>query len=170
MTVLESWEHRPSEEAHLFNPAFCGALAYEFLKSYLKATDRESANLSLLFCALPVCLHLETRQKLPTSTRTSVYTWLQREPGVLVGYVDRARDLAPYLKQGISFGAARKTLSFEENGEISLSEMKATFTPNFLRNATAEVREIVMSTRMLGRWFAGAGTTATILAAWGVTV
>ena len=170
MTVLETWERRPSEEAHLFNPAFCGSLAYEFLKSYTVAAGRGSADLPLVFCALPICLHLETRQRLPSSTRTSVYTWLQREPGALVGYADRARDLAPYLKQGVSFGFSRETFAFDTQGASALGDKKATFTPGFLHNATAEVREIVLSARMLGRWFAGAGTTATILAAWGITV
>ena len=170
MMVLEPWERRPSEEAHLFNPAFCGALSYEFVKSYTAASAQTSADLPLIFCALPVCLHLETRQRLPSSTRTSVYTWLQREPGVLVGYADRARDLAPYLKQGISFGISRDTFAIDDQGSLKLGAKKATFTPSFLENATAEVRDIVMSARMIGRWFAGAGTTATILAAWGITV
>jgi len=170
MTVLEFWERRPTEEAHLFNPAFCGALSYEFLNSYTAAASRASADFPLVFCALPVCLHLETRQKLPSTVRTSVYTWLQREPGALVGYADRARDLAPYVKEGLSFGLCRETFDFDDHGKITLGEKKALFKPKFLKEATAEVREIVMSARMLGRWFAGAGTTATILAAWGITV
>lgn len=170
MKTLEAWEDRPTEEAALFNPAFCGALSYEFLKSYTVASARADADLPLVFCALPVCLHFETRQRLPSSTRTSVYTWLQREPSVLVGFSERARDIAPYLKQAISFGVSRATFSFADNGAIALGAKKATFTPGFLQDATLEVREIVMSARMLGRWFAGAGTTATILASWGITV
>ena len=170
MTTLGAWDHRPIEEAHLFNPAFCGALAYEFLKSYTKAAAKPGADLPLIFCALPICLHMESRRKLPSSTATSLYTWLQRRPETLVGYAVRARDLAPYIKQGLSFGIARQTLAFGENGAVLLGEKRAAFTPKFLEAATAEVRDIVMSTRMLGRWFAGAGTAATVLAAWGITV
>ena len=170
MTVLESWEQRPTEEAYLFNPAFCGALSYEFVKSFRAASTNSGMELPLIFCALPISLHMETRRKLPSSTVTSLYTWLQRQPESLVGFAQRARDLAPYVKQGLSFGVANNTLAFDENGLITLGERKATFTPKVLESATAEVREIVHTTRMIGRWFAGAGTTATILASWGVTV
>ena len=170
MSSLAPWEKRPVEEAHLFNPSFCGALAYELVKSHTKAAAKSGTELPLVFCALPICLHMETRQKLPSSTATSMYTWLQRHPETLVGYAARARDLAPYIKQSLAFGLARSTLIIDESGAVLLGKRRAAFTPKFLETATSEVRDIIMSTRMLGRWFAGAGTAATVLAAWGITV
>lgn len=171
MNVLLEWEYRAQEEAHLFNPAFCGALTYEFVKAFTKASGQEGAELPLAFCALPISLHWRTRKKLPASIRTSVYTWLQRNPEVLVGYGIRAKNLVPFIREGISFGAARKTLAFTELGHIKLGAEKAVFNPKFIQDsATHEVGEIILSTRMIGRWFASAGTTTTTLAAWGITV
>jgi hypothetical protein len=170
VNILPAWKERPYEEAHLFNPAFCGSIAYEFVKSYVAAADRASVELPLVFCALPVCLHLETRQKLPARTVTSLYTWLQRQPEVLVGFAGRARDMAPYIREAISFGMARGVFDFAETGELMLGKKRAFFTPKFLETSTNEVREIAVSTRLIGRWFAGAGGAPTILAAWGVTV
>ena len=169
MTTLMPWDER-IQEAYLFNPAFCGSLTYEFVKSFTKATSRSGIYLPLVFCALPVSLHLETRQKLPLSTVTSVYTWLQRHQDVLVGFAKRAQSLAPYIKEGISFGCARNTLVFDESGLLALGLKRAGFTPKFLEDTTPEFHDIVMKTRFLGRWFAGGGETATIMAAWGLTV
>ena len=170
MTALMLWEERVQEEAHLFNPAFCSLLTYEFIKSFTKAAEQPSVYLPLVFCALPVSLHFETRQKLPTKTATSLYTWLQRHPDVLVGFAIRAQNIAPYIKEGISFGCARNTLVFDEYGLLALGLKRAGFTPRFLKKVTPEFRDIVMRTQFLGRWFAGAGATSTILASWRITV
>jgi len=170
MTELLSWEQRPPEEAHLFNPAFCGALTYEFAKSYIKASGSDGVNFALVFCALPITLHLDTREKLPSSIRTSLHTWLQRHPEVRVGYSKRTEDLVPFVREGISFGLSRETFEIDKFGKVTLGEERAMFGTKFLNSSTFEVEHIIQSTRMVGRWFAGAGTTTTILAAWGITV
>lgn len=167
---LPIWSERPQEDAHLFNPAFCGALMVEFSVSYLNTKKTASLDLPLPFCALPISLHRETRNSLPSRTVTSLFTWLQRYPTAIVGYAERATNLAPYVKESVSFCVARDVMSFNEVGQLTLGSTKATFTPKFLEQTTIEVREIVLATRMIGRWFAGAGSTATILAAWGITL
>lgn len=168
--TLPIWNARAHEDAHLFNPAFCGALSFEFSKSFMKTAGKGSIEIPLLFCALPISLHLDTRRSLPNRTVTSLYTWLERNPSVLVGYAARAKNLSPYIKQAISFTVARNALAITDEGELSLGGKKASFTPSFYGETTHEVREIVDSTRLIGRWFAGAGGTSTILAAWGVSV
>lgn len=168
--TLPLWNARAHEDAHLFNPAFCGALSFEFCKSFTKTAGKASMEIPLLFCALPLSLHMDTRRSLPNRTVTSLYTWLERNPSVLVGYADRAKNLSPYIKQSISFTVARNALAITDAGGLSLGTKKASFTPSFYEETTHEVRDIVDSTRLLGRWFAGAGATSTILSAWGVSV
>ena len=170
MRQRTAWEQRAPEEAHLFNPAFCGALVFEFVKSYTNAAAQSGVDLPQAFCALPIALHRETRQNLPSSTRTSVYTWLQRFPAAQVGYAERATDLAPIVKEAVMFAVARQTLCFTESGQLAVGRQKTSFTPGFLETATPEVKEIVSSSRLLGRWFATAGSTATLLASWSITL
>lgn len=170
MKQRAAWVRRAPEEAHLFNPAFCGALVFEFVKSYTQAAGQPGVDLPQVFCALPISLHRETRQNLPSTTRTSVYTWLQRFPAAQVGYAERASDLAPIVKEAIMFAAARETLAITDSGQLSVGAQKASFTPRFLETATPEVKEIVSSARLLGRWFATAGSTATLLASWSITL
>lgn len=167
---LPIWKSRAQEDAHLFNPAFCGALSYEFCKSYCKTANVESTELPILFCALPLSLHLDTRDILPDRTATSLYSWLERNPKALVGFAKRAQNITPYIKQGVSYAVSRKCLDFAENGQLILGVNKASFPPKFLENSTHEVRDIVSTTRLLGRWFAGASSSATILASWGISV
>lgn len=170
MKTLMPWDERVQEEAHLFNPAFCSSLTYEFVKSFTKATGQSSIDLPLVFCALPISLHFETRRKLPSSTLTSVYTWLQDHQDVLVGFAKRVQNVTPYIKEGISFGCARGTLVFDESGLLALGKKRSGFPQKFLEEATLEFRDVVKRTQFLGRWFAGGGATATILSAWRITV
>lgn len=170
MSSRVPWQERTIEEAHLFNPAFIGALCFEYVKANSRASEIGHVEIPTVFCALPLALHRETRKSLPSRTTTSVYTWLQREPRVQVGYSRRAKDLAPAVREGIIYAQARNALTFDEAGNLSIGLQRASFTNSFLQNVTSEMREIVIATRFLGRWFATAGSTTTLLAAWRITV
>ncbi|WP_221400796.1 three component ABC system middle component, partial [Rhodothalassium salexigens] len=91
---LPIWRERSPEEANHFNPAYCGALIYEFVHSYTRAKSGPPS-FCLPFCAMPVALHPDTRDRLPRSIITSLYPWLERNPDVLVGYDTRAQNLGP---------------------------------------------------------------------------
>lgn len=164
---LARWEERAPEEAHHFNPAFCGVLAFEFVQSYEKAGGYSSVY-PLIFCALPVALHPETREALPHSTVTGMLSWVEDNTFIKVGYAERAVNLAPYIKEGIRFAIARQALSIAKDGELASGPSKANFTPKPLSETTIEVRETVQATRKIARWFAAVGSTPTIMAAWGV--
>ena len=63
---LKPWRERWTVvEANHFNPAYCGVLIYEFVRSYQKAKD-SAAPFALVFCALPIALHPATRDRLPS--------------------------------------------------------------------------------------------------------
>ncbi|MGD2132624.1 MAG: DUF6521 family protein [Maricaulaceae bacterium] len=170
MSVWLAWPKRTPEEAHLFNPAFCGALVFEFVKSYIDASGKPGADIPLPFVALPIFLHKETRRQLPTTVRTSIYTWLQRHPEVLVGYAARATDLAPAIREAILFGFARETFKLTDSGQLAIGAKRASLTPKFLEASTTEVNGIAVAARLVGRLFAAAGSTPTLLSAWRITV
>ncbi|WP_420877601.1 three component ABC system middle component [Rhodothalassium salexigens] len=82
----------------------------------------------------------------------------------------RQQPLVPYIRQGISYAVKSSALVFEADGRIALGPKRASFTKAVMDETTLEVRETVDACRKIGRWFAAAGDTTTILAAWGIRV
>lgn len=165
--ILARWEARVPEEGTLFNPAFCGALIVEFVKQYTTAKG-EACPFALPFCALAISLHAKIRAALPGSTVTSLYTWRERNSEALIGYADRARSLRPTLQEAIRFCIERDTLAISPDGGLQLGTVRVPFTTKFESGLTHDARDCVSCTRLLGRWFARAGTASTILAGWGI--
>jgi hypothetical protein len=166
-TLLKRWEQRVTEEAYLFNPAFCGALIAEFVREFRNAKDDECPFM-MPFCALPISLHPKTRSLLPNTTLTSMYTWLERNSESLIGYQARAASFRPVLQEAVQFALNRSALTISDAGHFSLGPVRVAFTARFQQELTNDARDCVSATKLLGRWFAKAGTTSTILAAWGI--
>jgi len=164
---LEPWIRRPSEEANLFNPAFLCGLTYEFVKDYAKEQEA-GAPLMLIAIALTACLHRGSRERLPHSTVSALYGWLQESEDLLVGFSDRARNVVPYVKQAIMFGMSLDVLAVGEGHRFILGAKRATFPKGFLEDTTPETKEIIERSKFLGRWFAKSGSEVSIAAAWGV--
>lgn len=164
---LAVWERRPREEAHLFNPAFCGVVLHEFVKEYVKAKG-VACPIALLFCALPLSLHGKTRRALPGSTLTSLYSWRERNPEVLIGFTERARSLRPVVQEALRFCLDRTVLILTDDGGIVLGDKRLSVSKKFEETLTDDFRDCLATARLLGRWFAKAGTTSTIMAAWGI--
>lgn len=164
---LPVWGQRPREEANLFNPAFCAIVLGEFVKEFQKAKG-SACPYALLFCALPLSLHGKTRTALPSTTLTSLYSWRERNPEVLVGFAERARSLRPVVQEALRFAIDRTALAFADDGGLVLGAQPLTVGKKFEDGITADARECIATARMLGRWLAKAGTTSTIMAAWGV--
>lgn len=165
--TLARWKARPPEEANLFNPALCGLLTTEFVKEYQKAKGC-SCPFVLPFIALPIALHEKTRRLLPGSTVTSLYTWRERNPDALVGFSDRARSLRPAVQEAIRFCIERKVLAVLEDGGLAAGSSALPAGQKFVLTLTEDAADGLNCARMLGRWFARAGTASTILAGWGV--
>ena len=167
---LKPWGDRWAvAEANHFNPAYCGVLIYEFVRSYKRATD-VAPPFALIFCALPIALHPATRDRLPRSIVTRLFPWLEENRDIRIGFTDRARNLTPYVREALCYALARRAIDFDDGGLVMVGSKRASFTPTALDEATAEVRETVDAIRKIARWFAAAGDTSTILAAWGIRI
>lgn len=167
---LKPWgDRRAVANANHFNPAYCGVLIYEFIRSYKKAKGSD-APFALIFCALPIALHPRTRDRLPRSTVTKLFPWLQQNRDVRIGFADRARNLTPYVREALRYALARRAIGFTENGLVVVGPKRASFTPTAADEATPEIRDTVDAIRKIARWFAAAGDTSTILAAWGIRI
>lgn len=167
MAALEPWEQRPPEEAYLFNPAFLGSLVFEFTKEYEKSRPG-GVPLTLVPIALTVALHRQTRSKLPSSTVSSLYGWMQEHEDTLIGFVERVCGLMPYLREALLFALQHKTLCFGEGHLVLRGNQKAHFSAAFMRDTTAEIKETIDQAKFMARWFAKSGSESSILACWGM--
>jgi len=167
MGIPEPWRARPPEEANLFNPPFMCALAFEFLKAYTKDRD-EGASLFILIIALTVALHASSRRRLPYSTVTPLYAWVQENEDLLIGLSKRSKNLTPYIREALMFGLAMKVLRVTDSSSFSLGSVRAQFPKTFIDKTTAETKEIIERIKFLGRWFAKSGSEISVSAALGV--
>lgn len=158
---------RAPEKVHHFNAAYVGALVGEFVREY-QAQRRRPAPFALVCCALPIALHRETRNRLPRSTRTSLFAWLEDNPEARVGFADRAANLLPYVRKGLIYAGGLDALRIGPEATVTLGAKRTSFRSHFFDSATSDVQDTVRAVRLVGRWFAKAGDAATILCSWGI--
>jgi hypothetical protein len=163
-----AWENRAFEEANLFNPAFCGTLIVKAIEDYGKKANRGFA-FPLCFLVLPVVLHRGTREALPGTTITSLLQWLQANRNQLVDFPDRVRRLKGITREAIMFTLGQDVLALSNDGTLNVGRKKLPTPTSLLDSFTRETRECIDRARFLGRWLAGAGTIATVMASWGIT-
>lgn len=161
-----AWTEHSREEAHLFNPSFLGLLSWSVAAGYREASG-DALPLELPFLALPLTLHKPTREALPASLRTSLAAWIETNAERRVGFIERARGLTPFVRNGILFATTRKLIVFSGGGRLLASSRPRALT-KYLKDSTAEVRDCMKGAEFLGRWFAAAGAPTTVMALWGV--
>ena len=161
------WHDRPREEANLFNPAFCGALISEFTNEFYRAR-KKGPHFVLVFCALPIALHPTTCRSLPHSIRTSLYSWIEENPEALVGLAERARNLVPYIQEALCFLMNHGGMTISERAELDLGVSRILLSRRVMQDLTPAMNETIHAARLLGRWFAAAGSAAVVLSSWGL--
>ncbi len=164
---MQPWSKRAVEEANLFNPAFCATLLAKAAEEYAKKAGKKFP-FALAFLVLPVVLHQGTREAMPGSTITSLLPWIQKNREQLVDFAVRVQRLREITREAILFAVQHETLSLTERGDITVGRKRQSATEKRTGLFTSEVRQCVDRAGFVGRWFAAAGNTATIYAAWGV--
>ena len=165
--MLKNWSNRPPEEANLFNPAFLGSLIFEFSKEH-KKHKIIATPIEYIPIFLTIVLHSPTRQRLPYSTVTSLYEWLQDNEDSKIGFAQRVIGIMPYAKEALRFGIVKDTLAMDLVHGIDIGDAKAHFSASFIKDTSPETKDIVDRTKFLARWFAKSGSEASIIAAWGI--
>lgn len=157
-TVLDS------ETSTLFNPAFCAVLLNKTCAAF-GAKAGEAMPVTFGFLILPSALHKPTRDGLPSTTASSMWSWLRANPVLLMDFVDRVRTFRPFTAAGITYGLTRGVLT-GSSGTIaagSIGRRPRTLHP------TDDWQACVKAAEFLGRWFGGSDADeATTLAQWGV--
>ena len=116
---MKEWANRPPEIAALLNPAFCGFLMSTGLDAYTQNVN-EGAPYAFPFVMLPLVLHKPTRQAFPRSSRTAFSTWITNADTAIakVGFAERAKNMAPYVKEALAFAMQHNSIYVTESGRL----------------------------------------------------
>lgn len=161
---MTAWERRPPEIANLLNPAFCSLLVRDSVVGF-EQENRRGMPYPLVFIVLPLVLHKQSRECLPVRIDTRLHGWLEANQAVGVGFVERARQLVPYTKEGIVFGMQAGTIRIAESGMLVRGVKSPTKS---LWNQGTEPEICRKKAYFVGRWLAKAGEMSTIYMLWGV--
>lgn len=103
----------PADAAALFNPAYCAAILHRTSSGY-QTISGSGLPYALAFIALPVILHPASAECLPSSSKTRLHNWLLVNPDVLIGFAERSRSLAPFVREAVGFGLQTQVLQLVE--------------------------------------------------------
>ena len=163
---MRTWTARPKEEAYLLNPAFCCTTLAAAICGYANVRE-EGVPFPLAFMFLPIVLHKPTRDRLPPNTRTSMAAWLQDYSDARVLFYERLVSLKPHTREAVQFGMLVDWIVPRDGGFLGTTLSESDVNRS-IRKLADEARECVMRARFLGKWFAAAGATHTVMAFWGV--
>ena len=115
--MLPSWENRPVTVANLLNPAFCGEIIRIMLKAYKTETNK-SLPFELVFLVLPLVLHKQSRESLPSTTSKNFYEWLEENTMTKIYLVDKIKNIVSYTREAILFLIYHEAININNNGEL----------------------------------------------------
>ncbi|WP_155524701.1 three component ABC system middle component [Delftia acidovorans] len=111
----------PADAAALFNPAYFAAILHRLCSGY-QFGGESGIPYALPFLALPIVLHEASAECLPPSARSRLHSWLLDNPEILIGFADRARSLAPFVRDAISFALKYQIIQLVESDRLAASK------------------------------------------------
>ncbi len=160
---MKRWDQRPFEVRNLFNPAFCGLILFRALQGY----EEENPNgmpFSLALIVLPLCLHKDSRQVIADSPRSYLLKTVEKNPQLLVGFANRARDLMPFAFEAFGLLLERGCFVVSHDGRLKT-------VPDKVRKSVTGTNESISCqrvARVIGKEFARIADRVTIYTTFGV--
>lgn len=156
---MTPWTDRSAPLANLLNPAVVSAIESRAASEY---SGKRGSGLpwTLAFVVAPLVLHEPTRKRLPATAATHLSTWVLRNTDLRAAFPLRALALAPYVREGLRFGIRYSALELD-NGALR-------GTLRLHSPAAGELRDLLTSAALVGRWLARTEAPATVMAVLGV--
>jgi hypothetical protein len=163
---MMAWSSRPGEEKALLSPSFCSMLLWSAAGGYSSGAGGPLP-LDVTFLVLPIVLHCETRELLPKAVTTSLAVWLAEHPLARSRIAERAARLVAFTKEALMFGGLHGLLDLAGGSVTANADWKSKVA-GALRSPSDEVRACAKRADFVGKWFAKAGSPATVMALVGV--
>jgi hypothetical protein len=162
LVFVTSWADRSPVLAAMLNPALLALVIAAAAVEY-ERTDGDPMPWPLAFLVAPLVLHRDTREALPRSTQSHLATWVSAHPTIRAGLPARARSLADPVREGLRFGLNTGVLAIVGDGRIRGSLPVTSQPPD-----RGDLRTVVRSAGMVGKWLAKLDQPATSFALLGV--
>ena len=142
------WNHRNPIVANLLNPAFCGEVIRRAALSYNENAS-STFPYAYSFLVLPILLHEETRNRLPKSTKSYLFAWVEMNDDLFYNFSKRARDMVPYTKESVMFLLQNEHIEIDSTGGITVEKKRM----KSIKNENMDEFEMIMNrSKMLGKW------------------
>ena len=144
----------------MFNPALISVTIATAANQY-EETAGFAMPWPLAHLVTPLVLHRPTREGLPRTKATSLAKWAGDNTVLVAGLPARARQLAPYVREGLRFGLREGTIELVDGDALrSLAETQIN-----VRKVDGDLAVIYRAAGMIGRVFGRTGSAATVFAA-----
>lgn len=160
---MRRWDQRPFEIRNLFNPAFCALILLRSISGY-EEDNSDGLPFSLSLLILPLCLHRETRESLPKTSRGYLLKAIELNPHLSIGFAERVTALLPYTLEALGLAMHLRCFTVTDRGHLTLD-------PKGIKKAisgTDESVECQRAARLVGKAFAAIGDRVTIYTSLGV--
>lgn len=160
---MRRWDQRPFEIRNLFNPAFCGLILHRSLQGY-EEENLEAMPFSLSLLVLPLCLHKQSRQVIADNSRGHLLKIIEKNPQMLVGFSDRAKDFLPFSLEAFGLLMERGCFSVSQGGRLK------TIPDTVQKSATGTTESISCQrvARIVGKEFARIADRVTVYTTLGI--
>lgn len=160
---MRDWNNRSKEVAYLLNPAFCGRMLYNAIKTYNNITHR-AFPFPLIYLILPLVLHKRTRELI--NSRTQMLIWIQRYPETLIDFPKRARELVLITNEAVELLLNTGLLRLTNDGELEV--VKTVKALSKTKYTNDEIKDCIKKSEHIAKWFAATGKVETIFISLGV--
>ena len=157
---MADWHERPQAGAAFLNPALLAAIQASAARAYEAERRGRAMVWPLCFVVAPLVLHRPTRRALPSSTRTHLPKWVSDHPVLVAGLPARSKSLIPAVREGLRFGLRHDLLALEDGKVRAVQSQEP--------RAEGELKELLRSVALVGRWTAKSENPSTVFALLGV--
>lgn len=161
---MRPWNERSTEIAHLINPPFCCILIVASILEY-KKINSDGMDFPLIFIILPIVFSKKIRKSLPKNKSTPLTGWIEENSDIAITFYKRTISMKRFTQEALLFGLSNKWFILDESGKLQpqISKYKLDKSSGIFGS---ETKEIIKKSGFLGRWFASAGTSETVMALW----
>jgi hypothetical protein len=159
---LANWDNRSWVTASMLNPAVVAVIIVSAANMYEEHSG-DAMPWELIFLAVPMALHRDTRESLPARIDSHVAKWVVDNAGLQASYPRRVSSMLPYAREGLRYGLRSGAITLGDDGRL-----RGTPRWKLHKERDKELALIIGKAAFLGRWFAHTGTPATLFALFGV--
>jgi hypothetical protein len=160
--MIAEWQRRPSVERSLWNPALTATLIASAARGHGEE-NQGGLPVALSFIVVPLVYNVRARRALPPSVATSLPTWIAAHPVERAGVRNAASSFRTVTREGLVFALQARAVQLDDAAWVLREQGRLAIAAGVAPDAV----ELARAARFVGRWFARAGSVATVLSLWG---